>query len=258
MKTNIFTYVLVVLVLGTLGVAFARHSQDNSAQNDRQKSPQEKKNGFPIAEYDEPDSPDPAKNRIRKEKQLRHNNFKIVASNPPEWQTERVFVGEGAMSFPALPVRESACIVLGKVTAAEAHVSENKKNVFSEFTISVSKVFKTATSSITDGSEIAVSRIGGFVKYPNGQTVLYRISQSNMPVVGDSYLFFLTSKNDHDLSILTAYAIRSEGASPLDDSEHFEALRGLSEESLLQRLQDLLMKPPVMGKLTSEMPFSEI
>ena len=243
MKTNISTYVLVVLVLGTLGLAFAQHNQNISADN-RLKQPQEKKNAFPTAEYDEPDLPDPTRNRIRKEKQLRHNDFKIVASNPPDWQTERVFVGEGAMSFPSLPVRESAYIVVGTVTAAEAHVSENKKNIFSEFTISVSKVFKTANSSMVEGSEIAVSRIGGFVKYPNGQTVLYRISRSNMPVVGDRYLFFLTSKKNQDLSILTAYSIGGESVSPLDESEQFEALRGLSEEALLQKLQALLTSLP--------------
>jgi hypothetical protein len=241
MKTKIFTYVLLVLVLGTLGVAFAQHNQ-NSPANTPPNDPQEKKNWFPTAEYNEPDLPDAAKNRLRKEKQLRHNNFKIVTSNPPEWQAETVFIGEGAMSFPALPVRESDYIVIGSVTAAEAHLSENKKNVFSEFTVSVSKVFKTANSSIIEGSEIAVNRIGGFVKYPNGQTVLYRISGSNMPVVGERYLFFLTSKNHQDLAILTAYAIGGAAASPLDDSEHFQALRGLSEEAVLQKLQDLLMK----------------
>jgi hypothetical protein len=240
MKRSIFTYVLLVLVLGTLGLGFARHSQNRSAQNDRLK--QQQKYRFPIAEYDEPDSPDPTKNRMRKEKQLRHNDFKIVASKPPEWQTERVFVKEGAMNFPALPVRESAYIFTGKVTAAEAHLSENKKNVVSEFTVSVSRVFKTADSSIINGGEIVVNRIGGLVKYPNGQTVLYRISQSNMPVVGERYLFFLTSRNNHDLFILTAYAITVDGVSPLDESEHFEALRGLSEEALLQKLQDSLMK----------------
>ena len=239
MKKNIFTYVLTVLVLGTLGLAFARHSQNSSATSERSKPPQEKKTTFPTADYDEPDLPDATKNRIRKEKQLRHNDFKIVASNPPDWQTETVFVGEGAMSFPALPVRESAYIVIGTVTAAEAHVSENKKNVFSEFTISVSKVFKTANSSIVERSEIAASRIGGFVKYPNGRTVLYRISGSNMPVVGERYLFFLTSKNNQDFSILTAYAVGTAGISPLDDSEHFEALRGFSEEALLQKLRNL-------------------
>jgi hypothetical protein len=63
-----------------------------------------------------------------------------------------------------------------------------------------------------------------------------------MPVVGERYLFFLTSKNHQDLAILTAYAIGGAAASPLDDSEHFQALRGLSEEAVLQKLQDLLMK----------------
>ena len=162
MKKNIFTYVLVFIVLGTLGLAFARQGQDSPSnkEKDQLKEQQEKKGRFPTAEYAEPDSTDTTKNRIRKEKQLRHNDFKIVAKDPPDWQTERVFVGEGAMNFPALPVAESAYIVVGKVTAAEAHVSENKKNVYSEFTVSISKVIKTANSSIVNGSEHSQSDWG--------------------------------------------------------------------------------------------------
>ena len=63
----------MVFVLGTLGVAFAQHSQNIPADN-RSKQPQEKKTekktAFPTAEYNEPDLPDATKNRIRKEKQL--------------------------------------------------------------------------------------------------------------------------------------------------------------------------------------------
>ncbi|HJP92211.1 MAG TPA: hypothetical protein VJ875_09665, partial [Pyrinomonadaceae bacterium] len=169
--------------------------------------------------------------RLRKEKQKRHNDFKIVTSKPPEWQAERVFVGEGAMNFPALPVAESSYILLGRVTNAEAHLSENKKNVYSEFTISVEKVFKTADSSIIVGNEIVVDRIGGYVKCPNGRTLLYRVASTNMPAVNERYLLFLTSKNDQDFSILTAYALKSDGVSPLDDSPQLNSC-GVSRKRL--------------------------
>lgn len=240
MKRNFFTCVLGILVIGALGLTLARYSQTASrpVKDSELNKLQEKKNRFPIADYDEPDSNDVQKDRLRKEKQKRHNNFKIVTSKPPEWQVERVFVGEGAMNFPALPVAESSYILLGRVTNAEAHLSENKKNVYSEFTVFVEKVFKTASKSIVEGNEIAVDRIGGYVKYPNGRTLLYRVASSNMPAVNERYLFFLVSKNNQDFSILTAYALNSDGVAPLDDSPQFEALQGLTEEALIQKLRD--------------------
>lgn len=242
MKSNLVTYVLGIFVIGAVGLTLARYSQTagKSLKDDKLSKLQQKKNRFPVADYNEPDSSDVQKDRLRKEKQKRHNDFKLVTSKPPEWQAERVFIGEGAMNFPALPVVESSYILLGKVTNAEAHLSENKKNVYSEFTVSVEKVFKTANSSLIEGNVIAVDRIGGYVKYPSGRTVLYRVASTNMPAVNERYLFFLTSKNNQDFSILTAYSLNSDGVSPLDDSPQFEQLRGLKEEAFIQKLRETL------------------
>jgi hypothetical protein len=242
MKITFLSYVLALLVMGALGLTVVHYSQatGSSTQDDELKKSQQKKKHFPTAEYDEPDLKDPQKDQLRKEKQKRHNDFKFVTSKPPEWQTECVFIGEGAMNFPALPVAKSAYILLGKVTTAEAHLSEDKQNVYSEFNVSVEKVFKTANSSVVEGSEVSLDRIGGYVKYPNGRSVLYRFVLTNMPVINERYLFFLVSKNNQDFSILTAYALTSGGVSPLDDSPQFEELRGLTEQSLIEKLRDVL------------------
>ena len=238
MKTSVITYFLGAAVIGALGLSFVRYGQSaNTGLVEKLQEIQEKKDRFPIADYEERDTNDPEKDRLRKEKQKRQNNFKIVTSKPPDWQAERVFVGEGAMNFPALPVAESSSVLVGRVTKAEAHVSENKKNVYSEFTVVVERVFKSARSSLVEGAEIAVDRIGGYVRYPNGRTMLFRVSSTNMPAVNERYLFFLTSKNTQDLSILTAYALGSNGVTPLDDSAQFESFRGLTEEALLQKLR---------------------
>ena len=119
------------------------------------------------------------------------------------------------------------------MTAAEAHLSENKKNVYSEFTISLEKVFKTASSSVFEGTGITVDRVGGFVKYPNGQLVLYRTFGLDMSLIGRRYLFFLASRNQPDLSILTAYESGANGVIPLDESPQFEKYRGQTEEAFL-------------------------
>lgn len=242
MKLNPLTYFLAIVVIGALGLTLVRYSQtgSRSVKDDELEKLQQKKTHFPTAEYDEPDSKDPQKDQLRKEKQKRHNDFKLVTGKPPDWQAERVFLGEGAMNFPALPVAESTYIVLGRVTNAEAHLSENKKNVYSDFTVAVEKVFKTANSSILEGSEISVDRIGGYVRYPNGRTLLYRVAKSNMPAVTERYLFFLVSKNNQDLSILTAYALNSNGVTPLDDSPQFEQLRGMTEDTFIEKLRTAL------------------
>lgn len=243
MKIQKLTFGLFVLVLGTLGLAFATRNQTPShkpAATDTLKQQKEKKGKFPVADYEEAELTDPKKNQARKEKKLRRNNFSIVAKNPPEWQAERMFIDEGLALTPALPVAKSGFIVLGEVKSAEAHVSENKENVYSEFTVLVAKVFKTAKSSITKGTEITIDRVGGFVRYPNGRTVLYRVSGKNMPVVGERYVFFLTSPKSEDLLILTAYRLDTSGVFPLDDSPQFEEFRGLAEDGFLQKLRDSL------------------
>ena len=248
MKVHRFTYFLLFVLLATLGLTSARNQQtstDTGKENDYSKQLQARKLRFPTAEYDEADLTDLRKNVNLKEKKLRKNDFKLVARNPPSWQTERVATNEGGMDFAALPVAESAYIILGRVTAAEAHLSENKKNVYSDFKVVVEKVFKTARSSVFEGTEITVDRIGGFVKYPNGRSVLYRISDMNMPLVGARYLFFLTSKNAQDISILTAYELGATVA-PLDESPQFEKYRGFTESALLEKLQDTAIPLPYL------------
>ena len=120
--------------------------------------------------------------------------------------------------MPALPVAESDIVVVGTVGSGQAHLSDNKKNIFSEFTLIGEEVLKSKTFGITQGSVLTVDRLGGHVIYPNGQKVLYRIHGVNMPQTGSRYLFFLTSKhNKEDLSILTGYELTEKGAVPLDE-----------------------------------------
>ena len=245
MKIQKLTLFLFILVFGTLGLTFATRNQTGSRKltdAEALKEQQEKKAKFPIANYDEPELTDPKKNQARKEKKVRHNNFSIVAKNPPEWQAELLFIDEGLALTPELPVARSGLIVVGEVKSADAHVSENKENVYSEFTVLVTRVLKTSNSSIIEGTQITIDRIGGFVKYPNGRTVLYRVSGQNMPAVGEKYIFFLRSPNDQDLIIITAYGLGASGVTPLDDSPQFEKFRGITEDIFLQKLHDSLTK----------------
>jgi hypothetical protein len=244
MTIHKLTYALLILVFATLGLTFGRHKQtsrDQAKENEYQKQVQARNQRYPTTDYEEPELADPKKNLARKEKKLRKNEFKVVARNPKFSTAEVVVIQEGGMDFPALPVTKSTLVVLGRVTAAEAHISENKKNVYSEFTVLVEKVFKAQSNSIVEGDEITVDRVGGFVRYPNSHTVLYRISGENMPLTGERYVFFLTSKNQ-DFLILTAYELGAKGVAPLDASSQFEQYRGITETTLLNNLREALDK----------------
>jgi len=144
----------------------------------------------------------------------------------------------------ALPVDKSDLIVVGNVVSGEAHMSGNKQNVVSEFIVHVEKVYKPVASPAPPaGSSITVERFGGNVRYPNGQTVLYRWEASSMPKVGGRYIFFLESIPQSDgYTILTGYELGEKEVSPLDSSSQFEALRGMGTSAFLKRLNDSLIR----------------
>jgi hypothetical protein len=156
------TYFLVVLVVSTLGLTLVRRALQlptASGTTTTSSNPnrfQDAKQHFPTAEYDEPDLADPEKNKAKKEKQKRHNNFKLVSPNPQPWQEETNFLPEGNFDFPALPVSRSQLIVVGRVTEASAHLSEHKLNVYSEFPIILSSVLKTPSKDVTENSLLTI------------------------------------------------------------------------------------------------------
>ncbi|HJP92210.1 MAG TPA: hypothetical protein VJ875_09660 [Pyrinomonadaceae bacterium] len=232
--------------MSTLGLSLVRRTSSLSAASGNTQTvskpdrSEETKQNFPTAEYDEPDLADPAKNAAKKEKQKRHNNFKWVGKNPQSWQAESVVIPEGNFDFPALPVSRSQLIVVGRVGEASAHLSEHKMNVYSEFLIAVSSVLKTPTQGITENSLLAVERLGGMVRYPTGQKVLFRVSGWNMPKVGSDYLFFLNTRNKLDWEIVTAYELTEAGVLPLDESSQFEALRGTPSIEILKQVRALI------------------
>jgi hypothetical protein len=239
------TYFLLVLVAGTIFLSVVRHPKPIATATASQKSRDDYKKvneRFPTADYDgEPDLPDPEKNAKRKEKQKRYNDGDWVASRVQPGTEEAALTLEPHFIFPALPVAESEIVVVGTIGTGQALLSESKKNIFSEFTLIVEDVLKSKIQGVEQGSVLTIDRVGGHVKYPNGQRVLFRITGLNMPQIGGRYLLFLTLKhNNEDLSILTAYRLTPTGAIPLDELHQVESLTGVTEADILQRVRSLI------------------
>jgi hypothetical protein len=238
------TIILLVLLITVLSISLIRRRDSlfvgyAATQQESKVDRANKANrAFPVAQFDE-EEPNSEQGRQMKEKRQRYNASHLVVPNPAAWVSEGVLSSEGYLDFPALPVIESDAILIATVSTSEAHVSENKRGVFSEFNLAVESVLKNH-NDLKEGSLLSVDRVGGYVKYPNGQQVLYRVSGVNMPEVGTRYLFFLSGKKKPDLIILTAYALTSEGVSALDFSSQFLSLDGISETEIKKRVQDLL------------------
>ena len=238
------TSFLLVLLVGTIALSVVRHRNPIPATAGQQNREDYKKinERFPTANYDdEQDLPDPEKNAKRKEKQKRYNDGELVASHVEPGVDEAALTLEPHFTFPALPVAESEIVVVGTVGTAQAHLSENKRNVFSEFTLTVEDVLKSKIQGVEQGSVLTIDRVGGHVKYPNGQRVLFRITGLNMPQIGGRYLLFLTLKhNNEDISILTAYQLTPNGAIPLDELYQVASLTSVTEVDILQRVRNLI------------------
>ena len=246
------TQLLLVLIALTLSFSLIRRNyffveaQASRQQPGLQKDAkaeryEEAKRHFPAVDYNEANLPDTEENRAKNEKKKRFNNLmKWVSPTPRSYIAENLAIPEGSFNFPALPVASSDIILIGVVGETKARLSENKRNVFSEFAVAVETVFKINDQQTKQGSVITVDRMGGVVTYPNGQKILYRISGMYMPKIGGRYLFFLNSINKHDYGILTAYELTAAGVMSLDMASQFFVWEGKSETELVQELRGLL------------------
>lgn len=238
------TYFLLVLVAGTIIFSAVRHPTPiPTTVSQRNRDDYKKINErFPTADYDsKQDLPDPERNAKRKEKQRRYDDTNLVASHVQPGVDEATLFLEPHITFPSLPVAESECVVVGTIGTAQALLSESKRNVFSEFTLTVEDVLKSKMQGVAQGSVLTIDRVGAHVKYPNGQRVLFRIAGLNMPQIGGRYLLFLTSiHSKEDISILTGYQLTPDGAIPLDELYGAASLTGVSEVDILQRVRKLI------------------
>jgi hypothetical protein len=250
MQIHRITYVLlgIIIIAGTIsfttrkGQVQSPSVRKNESQEKWRQREEEARKHFPTAEFDEREPSDPQKQAAFRKNKMRHNKLGLVARNPGPDSGGGAFLPEGQFEFPALPAGLSDVVVLGEVLDAQAHLSEDKSNVFSEFTVQINKVLK---SNGTLGGQITVERIGGYVRYPDGRKLLYFVGSARMPRVGARYVLFLKSvPQTENFSILTGYELGAEGVSPLDWSGQFETYRGYSESSFFTELSSALAKPP--------------
>lgn len=129
-----------------------------------------------------------------------------------------VFPDPGTPAEPAFPVSQSDAIVVGNVTSAAAHLSNDRTHVYSEYAVTVIKKFKG--DQVQENSAITIERAGGRIKLPSGRMLIRRgIDGKNFPSLNSVYIFFLRQNKDaDDFNIVTAYEVKGDVIYPLDRS----------------------------------------
>ena len=203
--------------------------------------------------------------KIRKSKNARYNKFGAVLSKPGPHTGEVIWEPEWNAGLSALPADKSNLIVEGIVADSTAFLSEDKSGVYSEFSVSVSKVWKSEQQiSVNVGDIVVTERFGGKVRYPSGRVVLYRIEGQGVPIPGKQYLFFLAKADQINYKLLTAYEIQGQRVFALDGSRinfrgkgnwKFDQHNGEDLTSFLGRVQRAINEAGVGGnrpRLSSE------
>jgi hypothetical protein len=200
------------------------------------------KSQFPVVDLESPEPPDNGEREKRKSKGKRYDNYGLVEQEPSDTIDETVRENHWQDRVEALPVGQSAAVVVGEVVRASAHLSNDKSGVYTEFIIRVSEVLKGGgANGITADQTISADRPGGMVKYPNGHKILYRLFGMNMPRPARRYVLFLGAPQDSpNYRIVTGYELTDEGVIPLDIAPHFDAYKGLDETTFLKTVREAI------------------
>ncbi len=158
------------------------------------------------------------------------------------------------IDLPALPTGQSDTVIVGEVTDAQAHLSNDKTAVYSEFTVNIKEVLKdNAASPLSTSKSIQVSREGGVVRFKDGRQLQYFVANQGMPKEGQQYVFFLEySTEAQDYPIVTAYELKDNKVIPIDGAEikessgklSFAAYEGKGRADFINAVKEAVINPP--------------
>ncbi len=242
---KLITIAVAVLVVtsSALMVSFRTAGQASKIEPDIEQKRKEFRKQFPTARYDAPEEQDIARRARRQLAGKRYENGGglVESTIPIAEDEERMLINDEYLSVPAIPVNESELIVIGQVLGAAAHLSNNKKNVYSEFTVQIDEILRDTTGNAKKEGFVTLDREGGFVKYRKGLRRLHRIGGLLMPQVGGKYILFLKNREKGpNYEIINGYELRDGGVRNLTGSIESRSYSGINQAILLSTVRKAL------------------
>ena len=127
-----------------------------------------------------------------------------------------------------MPFANSDAVVVGEIKDGQAYLSNDKRDIYTEFNVAVQEVIKTPNSPfLWSGDTVAIERNGGAVSLPSGKILIRAANDYSMPLIGKRYLLFLryNGPSTEDYHLLTAYQLEGKHVYRLDDLDYSCASR---------------------------------
>jgi hypothetical protein len=140
-----------------------------------------------------------------------------------------------------MPFGARDAVVVGTVSAGQTYLSNDRRNIYSEFKFTIREIIKTPNGLyLQTGDSIDIRRTGGAIRLQSGKVVVRGALADSMPLVGKRYLLFLKYDQDtEDYGILTGYELAGNEVYRLDDlsygeSNHQEIIHPLRKEGVAE------------------------
>jgi hypothetical protein len=162
-------------------------------------------------------------------------------------------------SKDAMPFAASDAVVVGTVTAGQSFLSNDRRDIYSEFKLTIEEGIKnSANSYVRMADSITIQRKGGAVRLPSGKVLTRGVLADSMPQTGSRYLLFLKyDQSTQDYAVLMGYNLdgndvyRLDALNPQDSnfSQIVHPLRseGVPESEFLARAKSTLLSQETRG-----------
>ena len=152
-----------------------------------------------------------------------------------------------------LPVNWSDTIVVGTVKRIQPYLSEDKRNIYTEYTISVTEVLKDAKGlSLNAASTIALDRMGGAIRLNSGRVLRDVVHGNGAPLIAEhKYVTFLTyDVRGAWFRSFKCWELLNGVAVPIDPGDVATAqagrsqFAGMNEASFISGIRDAIQRFP--------------
>jgi hypothetical protein len=171
----------------------------------------------PITDYDSA-----LRNPFDSNQARRSMRYNINSESPElgESSSQNLFDLPPSHSPISTSISDSDTVIIGTVLQGQAYLSGDKRNIYSEFSVSVQEIIKAQSVSLSAGQSIDVERRGGTIRLPSGKILKRGSLAESMPQIGKRYLFLLQYKQDTDSFVLkTGYQLEGTHVYCLDEKD---------------------------------------
>jgi len=245
--------IVAMTIASWLGTASAGSISKVFAQKE---NPEQKKKWQAINPVDEAAEPlDTHKRTLRQAKNRRYNSQRsdqVLTEQPPDVVIGRIDETPGPSP---LPFGESNAVILGTVVVAQPYLTEDKKSIYTEFTVRVEEAFKSdIPAHMWTENLMVLDQEGGALRLTGGRILRYYVGGiSRLPNLNGRYVLFVSlNHNNQDLTILTGYEVHNGKVVSLEDGEDKSEYANWDEETFLGKLRSAVtqhsLSPGISGR----------